>query len=51
MLISIGGVTGQIAVLSNSLRTISTQIQQSSALEAAKQAEENKQQRILASRD
>ena len=45
---SIGGVTGQIAVLSNSLRTISTQIQQSSALEAAKQAEENKQQRILA---
>ena len=45
---SIGGVTGQIAVLSNSLRTISSQIQQSSALEAAKQAEENKQQRILA---
>ena len=45
---SIGGVTGQIAVLSNSLRTISTQIQRSSALEAAKQAEENKQQRILA---
>ena len=44
---SIGGITNQIAVLSNSLRTISTQIQQSSVLEQAKQAEENKQQRIL----
>ena len=45
---SLTGVTNQIAVVSNSLRAISTQIQQSSALEQAKQAEENKQQRILA---
>ena len=45
---SIGGVTNQIAVLNNSLRTISSQILQSSVLEQAKQAEENKQQRILA---
>ena len=45
---SLNGITGQIATLSASLQTISTQITQSSALEQAKQNEENRQQRALA---
>lgn len=45
---SLNGITGQIATLSASLQTISTQITQSSALEQAKQNEENRQQRVLA---
>ena len=45
---SLNGITGQIATLSASLQTISTQITRSSALEQAKQNEENRQQRVLA---
>ena len=45
---SLNGITGQIATLSASLQTISTQITRSSALEPAKQNEENRQQRVLA---
>ena len=45
---SLNGITGQIATLSASLQTISTQITQSSGLEQAKQNEENRQQRALA---
>lgn len=45
---SLNGITGQIATLSASLQTISTQIVRSGALEQAKQSEENRQQRVLA---
>ena len=45
---SIGGVTGQIGVLSASLQGISQQIQRSSLLEQARDQQKNRQERTLA---